>query len=82
MLDLIRLGERRWLARAVTRFEGEPVVLEEILECDWVPRVEAVVDVSTVPAQFVIRDRDEPAIVLAVRQLEMTSVASARSAPA
>ena len=75
MLDLIRLGEGRWLARAVTRFDGTTIVLEEILECDGVPHVEAVIDLDAVPAQLVLRHRDAPAIVLAACQLEMTEAA-------
>ena len=82
MLDLIRLGEGRWLARAATRFDGEAVVLEEILQCDTLPRVEAVIDLDAGPATLVIRHRDEPSIVFASRQLEMTDAAGATSAPA
>jgi hypothetical protein len=78
VLDLIRLGEGRWLARAVTHFDGEMVVLEEVLESDGLPRVEAVLDLDAEPAMLVIRHRDAPSHVLATRQLEMTDL----SAPA
>ena len=75
-LDLIRLGEGRWLARAVTRFDGTMIVLEEVLECDGLPHVEAVIDVEVEPARLIIRHRDAPSIVLAERQLEMTITAN------
>jgi hypothetical protein len=81
VLDLMRVGEERWLARAVTQFDGATVVLETFLECEHLPRVEAAIDLTSIPARLVIRHRDEPSIVFASRQLEMTD-AGARSAPA
>ena len=63
-------------------FDGETVMLEEILECDHLPRVEAVIDLDAEPARLVLRHRDAPAIVLAACQLEMTEAAGGRSAPA
>jgi hypothetical protein len=71
VLDLIRLAEDRWLARAfaVCR-DGTTAVLEKVLQCRDVPHVEAVVDARDDHTLLVLRERHDPARVLAARAIE------------
>lgn len=72
MLDLVRLAEDRWLARAVaTRRDGVAVLLEEVLTSREIPKVEAAVTSHDDAAWLVLRDRDDPATVFAEVSLEV-----------
>jgi hypothetical protein len=71
VLDLIRLAEDRWLARAVaTRRDGTTAVLEEVFVCRGVPHVEAVIDLRDDRAYLVLRERHDPDHVLARQSVE------------
>lgn len=72
MLDVVRVGERHWEARAAARVCGTIVTLEVVFECDEMPRIAVDVDTDARPARLVLRHRDDPSIVLASRQLGLT----------
>jgi hypothetical protein len=71
VLDLIRLAEDRWLVRAAAaRRDGTTVALEEILVCDGMPNVEAVIDLRGDETFLVLRERHDPERVLIERALD------------
>jgi hypothetical protein len=71
VLDLIRLAADRWLVRAAAaRRDGTTVALEEILVCDGVPNIEAVIDLRGDQSFLVLRERHDPDHVLAERSIE------------
>ena len=75
MLDLIRLAEDRWLARAVaTRRDGVTVLLEEVLTSRDMPKVEAAMVWRDEARWVVLRDRDDPSVVFAETSLEVPYV--------
>lgn len=75
MLDIVRLAEDRWLARAVTtRRDGVTVVLEEVLVSRDMPKVEAATILRDDRAWLVLRDRDDPDAVIAETSLEVPHV--------
>ena len=79
MLDLIRLPDDRWLARAATaRQDGTPIALEEILVCKGMPNIEAVIDRRDGHAYLVLRERRDPDHVLAERAVEPVATAPLR----
>jgi hypothetical protein len=70
VLDLIRLAEDRWLARAATtRPDGTPVSIEEVLVCEGMPNVEVVIDVRGDHTFLVLRERQDPEHVLVERAI-------------
>jgi hypothetical protein len=70
VLDLIRLAEDRWLARAATaRPDGTPVSIEEVLVCEGMPNVEVVIDVRGDHSFLVLRERHDPEHVLVERPI-------------
>jgi hypothetical protein len=71
VLDLIRLAADRWLVRAAAaRRDGTTVALEEILVCDGVPNIEAVIDLRDDQSFLVLRERHDPDHVIAQRSIE------------
>ncbi|HEX7095568.1 MAG TPA: hypothetical protein VF183_06780 [Acidimicrobiales bacterium] len=75
VLDLVRLTEDRWLARAAaTRRDGTTVLLEEVLTSRGLPRIEAVTTVRDDGMWLELRDRDDPSSVLARASLEVPRV--------
>jgi hypothetical protein len=74
-LDLIRLAADRWLVRAaVARRDGSTVAIEEVLVCDGVPNIEAVIDLRGDESYLVLRERHDPAHVLVERSIEPETV--------
>jgi hypothetical protein len=71
VLDLIRLADDRWLVRAAAaREDGTPIALEEILVCEGMPNVEAVIDLRGDHRYLVLRERHDHEHVLAERAIE------------
>ncbi len=71
MLDLIRLANDRWLVRAAAaRRDGTTIAIEEILVCEGMPNIEAVIDLRGDESFLVLRERHEPSHVLVERSIE------------